>query len=316
MSSKPPAPRRTGLAALRGWFGLVVIVAVLVVLRLLLSLFTQFGDTLYVSDAAAIAELQAVGRRARALHGAHRRGEPLHVDPPCSLVPYGTGYGRHDLCNLSAISALSDSRLSPADAEPPCLVVSVGINKDFSFDQDIHRMHGCEGVAFDPSITHPSILNGTKLRFLQLGLRAPSHLEYGSTWDSINFATFRAALGHRHLAVLKVDCEGCEYQMYRDIVAAQYPDFFRTIDQVAFEVHAYSKFAATDALALDLGRMYVLMRRSGLTLVSAVLTACGDSSGYLCDNAVFKEAGYPCTRVGCQDLGFARLPQTNSKTRD
>jgi hypothetical protein len=149
MSSKPPAPRRTGLAALRGWFGLVVIVAVLVVLRLLLSLFTQFGDTLYVSDAAAIAELQAVGRRARALHGAHRRGEPLHVDPPCSLVPYGTGYGRHDLCNLSAISALSDSRLSPADAEPPCLVVSVGINKDFSFDQDIHRMHGCEGVAFD-----------------------------------------------------------------------------------------------------------------------------------------------------------------------
>ena len=41
----------------------------------------------------------------------------------------------------------------------------------------------------------------------------------------------RRALGHPHLAVLKMDCEGCEFTLARDILAHD-PLFFGRVDQV------------------------------------------------------------------------------------
>mmetsp|Transcript_47475 Transcript_47475/g.148487 ORF Transcript_47475/g.148487 Transcript_47475/m.148487 type:complete len:305 (+) Transcript_47475:51-965(+) len=64
------------------------------------------------------------------------------------------------------------------------------------------------------------------------------------------------------LAVLKMDCEGCEYSLYADTVG-QNPLFFSTVDQFALEVHLSLKWVPDNATFLGYGRLLALLRRSG-----------------------------------------------------
>lgn len=246
-----------------------------------------------ISDTSAKEALLMMGRELRLKNDKSKIQRQASI---CKLAKYGVGYGMHEICNISST------------IPKPCRTISVGINWDHSFDADLYRLHGCEGVALDPSLTHPSILNGTKTRFMQIGLNMPKHLPFGKSWEVLSLPILRQALNMKYVTVFKMDCEGCEYSLYQDLQQARFLNFFESVDHVALEIHSYSKFAISGSVALDLGRLYKLLEISGHQLVSATLAPCGPSSGYRCDNPIFLETDYPCERSGCQNLAFVRKP--------
>jgi hypothetical protein len=121
-----------------------------------------------------------------------------------------------------------------------CLVYSVGSNLDTKFEESV-RQHAqnCEIHTFDPTIdvaqldtvskkfnfsVHPWGL-GSSERSFQKGAVMP-------------LGTIMQKLGHvgRPLTLLKIDCEGCEYEV-ADTMFAQCRDGAVQIDQVLIELH-------------------------------------------------------------------------------
>jgi len=112
--------------------------------------------------------------------------------------------------------------------ESPCVVYSIGINDDSSFDQDfIKRWPHCEIHAFDPSIGRSTGDNflGPGISFYNIGLGGkdgiitpskkkspksviPSHSKV--KWEMLTLRSIMEKLGHKHVDVLKIDVEGSE----------------------------------------------------------------------------------------------------------
>ena len=69
------------------------------------------------------------------------------VSPTCPVKQFGTGYGRHMLCD------------NPPPKRETCWFYSFGIQKDYSFDTDLADQWGCLGFAADPTVVHPSQLH-------------------------------------------------------------------------------------------------------------------------------------------------------------
>ena len=108
------------------------------------------------------------------------------------------------------------SALLPASRKP-CLVVSVGSNGDFSFENGLHQLNG--GCRIDT-------WDGT----LSPGLRAPRHVQLRRS--NFNASSWRQYHG-RHVAILKMDCEGCE--LYSLIPFVHHA----CIDLIIVEVHNF-----------------------------------------------------------------------------
>lgn len=99
-------------------------------------------------------------------------------------------------------------------SQQSCLVYSVGSNNDFGFEEAILQniSSDCEVHTFDPTVgEHPSNLPAHgKIQFHPWGLAAVDKNEYKT------MATIRKELGHaqREVDILKIDCEGCEWDTY------------------------------------------------------------------------------------------------------
>jgi hypothetical protein len=145
-----------------------------------------------------------------------------------------------------------------------CLVYSVGSNGDFSFEAAIHRLFQCTIHTFDPT-EKPDHMGEWKSKgkanhavFHGVGLAgAESFITVKGMHDS-TVATLHKGedeepnsqrrlmplrnivqhLGHdgKHIDVLKVDCEGCEYdafdKIWGDLARGEY-----TIGQILVELH-------------------------------------------------------------------------------
>lgn len=86
----------------------------------------------------------------------------------------------------------------------------------------------------------------------------------------------RKLFGHDHIAVLKMDCEGCEYALARDILEDD-PVFSRHVDQFAVEVH-YSKIWLKDNRHLQgLAALMELLEDAGLQLVHVLIESCSST---------------------------------------
>lgn len=125
-----------------------------------------------------------------------------------------------------------------------CLVYSVGSNLDTKFEESV-RQHApnCEIHTFDPTIdvsqldtvskkfnfsVHPWGL-GSSERSFQNGLVMP-------------LGTIMQKLGHvgRPLTLLKIDCEGCEYEV-SEAMFGQCKDGAVNIEQLLIELHGTNK---------------------------------------------------------------------------
>jgi len=128
----------------------------------------------------------------------------------CSFRKYGTGWGAHELCEVK-----------PSNN---CKFVSFGISSDYTFDTDMANTAKCKGLALDPTVNHPSKLHDN-VWFLNMG--ATSLEQMPSSWIVTSVPALLKWVKWDYIDVLKMDCEGCEYAIARDVLTED-PAFFRT----------------------------------------------------------------------------------------
>jgi hypothetical protein len=146
-----------------------------------------------------------------ALDAVHRIVAQLQgtVTLSCPLARFGSEWGHHALCDRKP--------------GPSCQFYSLGISNDYSFDRDLAPKWGCYSLAADPTVTNPSKLH-PNVTFHSIGAKmstaSPFHIV-------TSMPALRKWLGHFHVTVLKMDCEGCEYSLGEDI-ASEDPSILHT----------------------------------------------------------------------------------------
>ncbi len=139
------------------------------------------------------------------------------------------------------------------------IVVSVGLGQDISFDQSIIEKYGCQVYGFDPTPasllwiqshwTHPRFtVHGIALSDrdgkLELSLPPTASADQVSASAKgsgpaieVPCGTLKSLLGHvpnSHCDVLKMDIEGCEYEVIEQAVGE---NWLNSIEQVLVEFH-------------------------------------------------------------------------------
>jgi hypothetical protein len=142
--------------------------------------------------------------------------------------------------------------------QSPCIVYSIGIRDIYRTERTYAAM-GCSVFAFDCTIDHPRNLsanitfypfcvgsNTTEMLLDGAQTRVTNNLRK-SEWLSGLTPQFKSLpdiikyLGHEHteLTMLKMDCEGCEWEgvstLHREM-----PDYFNTIRMLQLEMHFVS----------------------------------------------------------------------------
>jgi len=200
-------------------------------------------------------------------------------------------WGAHRLCNKRP--------------KKPCLFYSFGISNDYNFDVDLANTWQCQGVAFDPSVVHQSQLH-PKVTFHMIGAKTLSD-EDDNHWPLVaSVPALRNCFKHK-VNILKMDCEGCEFSLARD-VENEMPDFFSNVDQVAIEIHVSKFWIKTWAHVINLAKLLALLEKNNLQLADADLTSCAPHHEDFGCPSVLLESGYPCSKQRmCQNLLFARV---------
>ena len=117
-----------------------------------------------------------------------------------------------------------------------------------------------------------------------------------------------------HLAVLKLDCEGCKYSLYRDIITHD-AAFLHRVDQLVLEVHLSRTWAPTDGVFIEYGRLLGLLRRANFVVFDARFGHCSQGQPLGLTPLVYKSRYYDMTprrkdntsrNRHCENLLFAR----------
>lgn len=230
-----------------------------------------------------------------------------NVPAATSVKLFGKGWGGHAL-----VENVSTGR--PPGSAGPCIFYSYGISIDYSFDEELARDWGCHGFLFDPSIVYPaSMAHGMRFFYLAAPLLDSDHqrpcLEARKCALPAEASPPRvmALFGHSWISVLKMDCEGCEFALARDVAAAD-PTFFSRVGQFAVEVHVPRTFLKGGMELHFLGLLYHMLSAHGFELVQAKVKMCGrkhEETGCLPELVAL---GYPCgIGRGCHNYLFARL---------
>lgn len=145
-----------------------------------------------------------------------------------------------------------------------CLIYSIGSNGQFQFEDGINDILGnnnrCEIHVFDPnpifsehSNTNNNITSTKRVDnifYHAWGIQSSRKTKiYGGQDDKMIFYTlnetfYKLGHSHRHIDIFKIDCEGCEWTAYEDIL--RYSD---QMTQILIELHP--TFARPDDLLLS-----------------------------------------------------------------
>jgi hypothetical protein len=211
----------------------------------------------------------------------------------CGARLFGSGFGHHMLC----------TRPRPVR---PCYFYSFGISRDYSFDSDFANSTACVGVAADPTVTYPSTIH-RGVYFTQMA---------ASSYDPEDTAMFplrtsvpglRLTLKHERLSVLKMDCEGCEYALARDILDED-PNFFNHVDNFVVEIHYSKRWMKSNSHLYSLAALMHLLEEAGMELVHFELSGCSAearATGIMPELKSLKLA--PSLNLHCHNYLFARL---------
>lgn len=245
----------------------------------------------------ALQIIERMGQQIRALH--EKNGIDFHTCPiwlaGISKVDNNT-YGAHAICNYP-----------PSKRNKKfCLFYSFGIGKNYQFDLDLANEWNCQGVAFDPNVQYEAKIH-PNITFHMIAARTLSE-ENDRRWPLVSTVPkIQKSFSHITIDVLKMDCEGCEYSLARDI-EEENPNFFDNIDQFATEIHVAKYWINSEMHLLNMGKLFLLLEQAGLRLMHASMSGLGyESKNLQCPQEIL-DIKYPCDRnTQLHNLLFARM---------
>ena len=164
---------------------------------------------------------------------------------------------RHEIVTLGAKDSICQWTICPTGLTASSIVYSAGIGSDISFEHDLVQRFGCRVVLFDPSPTGVSTMRRPEnqipqFRFFPYALAgcsgslrlAPPLDPEGDSWFAakdgpgtmevpcVDLASAMAQNGDSRIDLLKLDIEGSEYDVLRDLRKRRLP-----IGQICVEFH-------------------------------------------------------------------------------
>ncbi|KXS19230.1 hypothetical protein M427DRAFT_472148 [Gonapodya prolifera JEL478] len=256
---------------------------------------------------AAKEAIRRAGHRIRVLNRLEGTDEEEYQNLSlCKLTEPGEStWSVHKICDY------------PPQQHGECTFYSFGISTEYAFDRDLATRWGCSGYAFDPSTDHRSTLTDRVL-FFQIGATTLSESQsekynWGKPWFVSSVPEIQKFFKHDQIDVLKMDCEGCEYALARD-VAEHNPSFFHNVRQFTIEIHISKVWIKDSEHVHNLGLLFLQLEDAGLELMDADLEPCWtghEAAG--CDEEMV-ELGFPCKQlIMCQNYIFARKDERGTK---
>ncbi|XP_069130236.1 uncharacterized protein [Argopecten irradians] len=116
-----------------------------------------------------------------------------------------------------------------------CLVYSFGIARDWTFDEEVSRIYGCEVHSFDPSIGLKDHKHSEKVWFHNMGLSNKDGTR--GTWKMKTLDSIREMLGHQNrvLDFVKMDIEESEWGALTQMIKTGV--LFNNVKQLGVEFH-------------------------------------------------------------------------------
>ena len=224
--------------------------------------------------------------------GAYLRKYGKLIMPVPEKTPQTIKHGHCELVEFSAGHALC----GPPPPEK-CTFFSFGINDDPSFDITLAENWNCRGFAGDPTVTHPSRLHH-KVSFHNVGASMLVSNEErivnkggDEDWWVTSMPKLRSWLGVKHVDIIKLDCEGCEFAFARDILRED-PQFLLHVDQVSIETHVTKTWMQTREHLYYFGLHFALLEEAGFVMEWSQVFGC--SKRHEDAGCIEEMYGFPC----------------------
>ncbi|KAL7525354.1 hypothetical protein ACHAWF_001319 [Thalassiosira exigua] len=159
-----------------------------------------------------------------------------------------------------------------------CKFFSFGIRDDPSWDKALAEAWDCRGFAGDPSVAHPSKLHPS-VTFHNVGLNvlrsnAEQRKDPKDEWILASLPRLREFLGWDYVDVVKIDCEGCEVAMARDVLLED-PTFLDRVGQISIETHGTKTWVNDTEELYYFALMFPLLEEAGFELIWTDVFGCG-----------------------------------------
>ena len=145
--------------------------------------------------------------------------------------------GQYTVCLDRAVGpALPYEYHDPRRGQSRCLVYSIGIRDDWSFDEAMEK-YGCEIFSFDPSLNQTNHDHSERIHFYNLGIADRDYVN-SDGWTMKTLDSIYRMLTPRHgvkvIDYLKIDIDWSEWDVLRQILQSGMLDKVR---QLTVEFH-------------------------------------------------------------------------------
>jgi len=175
----------------------------------------------------------------------------------------GIGDGPKWVCDPHRIVDLAKERKKMNPDKPGCLIYSIGSCGDFTFEVSMLKLLGndlCEVHTFDIDDYESKVPKDLNIHFHHWGIDSKAWTDEKNKHVFKTIAETMKELGHldrEMIDVFKIDCEGCEYDVFSDLLLASHP----MLQQMFVEVHqnTHEKMTSFFDAILDAG--YVMFSK-------------------------------------------------------
>jgi len=151
-------------------------------------------------------------------------------------------FGGKMMINPSGLDGQKAICIQPPSVAPPsgsCIVYSIGINNEWSFD-DAMEKYGCTVYAFDPSMnnTQDQFNRSSRIHFFKIGLGAQDETNVKG-WKIMTLGSIRELLGHQDRVIdyLKIDIEFGEWDVLPEVMKSG--ELLAKVRQMGLEIHLH-----------------------------------------------------------------------------